>query len=742
MHNSLFIRDLLKRTNSDPLRVARRNPHRGVAVDPSARPGEGEFALAGSWRVEGDGTPPGQAAARDLADFLRLMGVSVGKGSEGVLRVVRDAALPPRACRLSFAPESVTIEASDNAGIWAGVAWTEREMRVRRGPFLPEGVTERHAAWGTQISQGPWGGNYSVPDFSPEYLADDSFRMYAHYGINSMMIYGDLLCYVRSDVLPELNTPDYEQNVAMLKDAAARANVHGVQFSYVVVGPKLRSTHPVFQNHPNAMGSGVRPGSGEISIHCLCSSDEEVLAFYRETFENLFTEVPQLAGLILIIGGESYYHCHMWGRAAHKCPRCHSMPAEDVVANLVDVTARGAQAARADAFVVAWPYNIDSWEHKDGLPLIKSLPKNVGFINQMDRTHLYEKDGYQKLVWDYSVDFTGPSDLISKQAELVKFRGLPLFLRTETGIGLEVFQYPYVPAMQRLANKWRVVRGLAPQGVHQAWLFFGMFGSRAEELGLWAAYASEVERDDFLRQMAVRDFGPDVADAALESWEHMSEAVGHLPSLTLANYYVGPGFLGPAHPLVPNRDDDVPEIFHAALFYLQEGEETFSRKRNVVKESLVLTELQETARSINVHWKGKGDGWDIVLREYRAVVEHSRKAYEILAAAEGYTVTPADARNLREEVLLTELVYRTFLTSLNTIDFLYERKQLESTGKAAHAERMRAIARAELENARSAVHIYEEAPWLDLAERTDGVYSPCGDMLAAKIEWTERYLAS
>ena len=740
MHNSLHIRELLKRTNSDPMRVKRRNPHRIVAPDPDARPGDGDFTLDGTWCVKHDGTPSSVAAAEDFSEFLGLMGVTCADGGEHVVRLSLADDLPVRACRLSYAPGEVLIEGADNAGLWAGVAWTEREMRVRRGPFLPEGTTVREAAWPVQISQGPWGGNYSVPDFSPEYLADDSFRLYAHYGVNSMMIYGDLLCYVKSDIFPELNCEDYEENIAMLKDAARRAEVYGVQFSYVVVGPKLRASHPVFVNHPNALGSGKTAENPDENIHCLCSSDEEVLAFYTETFENLFREVPRLAGLILIIGGESFYHCHMWGHAVHKCPRCHAQEPEDVVAHLVDVVAKATHAEQPDAFVVAWPYNIDAWEHDDGLQLIKALPKGSGFINQIDRKHRYEKDGYSKFIWDYSIDFIGPSDQITKQAEMVKFRDLPLFLRTETGIGLEVFQYPYVPAMQRLADKWQVVRDLKPQGVHQAWLFFGMFGSRAEELGLWAAYGADMSRDEFLRSMAVRDFGPDAVEAVMKAWQYISNAMGHLPSLLLGNYYIGPGFLGPAHPLVPNRDDEVPEVFSAALFYLQEGEETFSRARNVIKTSLVMTDIPETARDIGVDWDGPGDGWDIVLREYEMAMESTKDAVRLLLKAEKQATNPRDTENLREERLLAELIYRTFLTSMHVVEFYYRRRLFEADGDERHRKRMRRIAQHELDSSRTARHIYDDAPWLDLAERTDGSYSSCSKMLYAKMTLIQEFL--
>jgi len=740
MHNSIYTRDLLRRTNSDPMRVARRDPHRGMMADPDATPNPGDFVLRGHWRVEHDGLGSTAEIARDLVSALSCVGVLCDSQAEHAIRITQVQDLAPCAYRLSLDPNSVRIEGGDAAGLWAGLARLEWEMRTRRGPFLPRAEIVRPAQWPVQISQGPWGGNYSVPDFSIEYLSDDAFRLYAHYGVNSMMIYGDMLCYTNSRIFPELNCDEYTQNIAMLKEAAERALRFGVQFTYLVVGPKLRTTHPLFERYPRGRGSGIPSRVQDRTIHCLCSSDEACLAFYAEMFENLFAQVPELGGLNLIIGGESFYHCRMWGRATVQCPRCTAQDTEDVVANLVRVIADAVHRAQPEAFVNAWPYNTDTWDRPDCLELIRRLPSTVGFYDQIDRNQSYQKDGYVKTIWDYSIDYIGPSDSIQARARLVKKRGLSLFVKTETGIGLEVFQYPYVPAMQRLADKWQNVRDLAPQGVQQSWLFYGMFGSRAEELGLWARYRSDISRDDYLRAMAARDFGPEAVDRVLLAWQSVSQAVGHIPCITLLTYYIGPSFLGPCHPLVPKKGADIPDVFYGVLFYLQEDEETFSRVRTEVRTSLVMDALPDSARAVGIQWQGGGDGWDIVLREYRAAAAHARTAWRTLVDTRSLTRTAADADNLVQETLLVELVYRTFASCANTIEFLHARRRLEDTYDPHYLEEMQRIAADERKNAQHAIPIYGRAPWLDLAARTDGIFASCTAMIAEKVRWIDRFL--
>jgi hypothetical protein len=53
---------------------------------------------------------------------------------------------------------------------------------------------------------------------------------------------------------------------------------------------------------------------------------------------------------------------------------------------------------------------------------------------------------------------------------------------------------------------------------------------------------------------------------------------------------------------------------------------------------------------------------------------------------------------------------------------------------------MREIVREERESAEHALPIYRSHPWLDLSLRTDGVYSPCEQMIEAKIVLLDGFL--
>jgi hypothetical protein len=276
--------------------------------------------------------------------------------------------------------------------------------------------------------------------------------------------------------------------------------------------------------------------------------------------------------------------------------------------------------------------------------------------------------------------------------------------------------------------------------VHQSWLFFGMFGSRAEALGLWAAYAPNIRRGDYLLTLALRDFGPTAALKVLESWRHTSEAMGRLPFIQCPNYYIGPVYLGPCHPLAERRDAPMPPVFDGYLFYLQEFEETFSVKQiGETKTCMVMKELGNVSYFIKPD-EGR-DPWEVAVADYARAKEHMHAAWTLLREAAPLAVTDADRLHLREESLLTELIYRNFRACENTIRFLQARDRHASTGDTAAKDAMRRIALDERENADGARHIFTDAPWLDLSKRTDGYFSPCSEMLATKIEMLDRFLA-
>ena len=711
MHHSLFRRELLRGMNANALVVRRRDAHRNVQ--------RREGLLAGVWCVQtARETAVEKLVAEDAQDFLKRLGVDVAERAENV--VLLEVGSSPKGFRIVVGEGRIEVHGADASALWAG--WVSVEHALRRGETLPLGETVREPAWEVQIAPPSWGANYAVPDFSAEYLGDEVFRSLAHQGVNGMLIYGDLLVYATETRLAELHHPEAAKHLQMLKEATERAAVYGIQFYWCVVGPKLRADHEVFKRKPEVRGSKL--AWGQHDLHCLCSSNEDALAFHAEAVGNVYKHAPLLRGTILIIGGESYYHCFM--RAADaaigetNCAQCKGKVAEDVIAKLLKVTADSVQKVNPKTRVMAWPYSAQFFWAKEPteMAMIDRLPRNVTFLSEVDKDEVIQKEGYQKLIWDYTVEAEKASARITKQVQRCHYQAKRVFVKCETSHGVELLHMPYVPGITRNARMWQSLRELKPDGVLQRWGFIGMFDSVAERVAFKARWDSAFEGEQAALETAREAVG-EHAEKVLAGWKKFDEALGHLPVMTTGGYYIGPAFMGPAHPL-PVWEGEMPEVFRANLFYLAEGEYSFSKQRVAAKDDLTLHALAQLGNDPPV---------EIVEREFAMAMKLAREGYEILRG-----LGAIEDEEVREQQAMGEYLYRTLRATTNTIRFLRERE-----GKKDAAQ-MKEIAAEELENARGAAEMYERTPWLNHALRLDVMCNDSVAMTREKIRLLEKYV--
>jgi hypothetical protein len=727
LHNSLFRRDLLLAMNREPLVLHRRDVHRNVVRWPGAKPSPGGFVLDGDWAVHpARDDAAARAVAEDARDFLKRLGVAVNDNA--AKQILFETGSSAAGFRCAMSPDRIEVHAADNSSLWAGWVHLENAMREAGGPFLHSGEVSRQPAWQIQIAPPTWGANYAVPDLLPEYLGDDTFRSLAHAGADGLFIYGDFLLYAKGTALAEIEQPDADVHLRTLREATERAAAFGIKLYFIPVGPKLPPNHALFARLPEVRGARL---NAPTPLHCLCSTSKVALEFHAEVFRRLFREAPLLGGLILIIGGESYYHCFM--RAADSaigdtnCPHCHGKVAEDVIANLLKVSADALDQSQPAARVMAWPYSAHAFwsKERDQLELIDRLPPNVALLSEVDKDQVVTRGALRKLIWDYSVDYDGHSDRIVAQAMRCAHRERSLFVKTETSHGIELLHMPYAPAIGRSAVQWQSVRALRPRGVLQRWGFIGMFDSAAERIGYLARWDPNFAPEAATLTVARQLFG-ELAPQIVEAWRQFDDAVHHIPVLTTGGYYCGPSFLGPCHPLpVWDRKSPVPDAFRGNLFYLSETEPTLSNARANAKDDLTLGSTRQL-----------GVPAELAEIEFAKARDAAKRGYEQLISIKPDDSPPPIAAELVEQQALGEYLYLTFRATVNTIRFLRQRE----TGIEDTDPRQREVAADELENARSAATIYQRAPWLNHKLRLDvGVPDSIG-MVSEKIRLLDDFL--
>ncbi len=737
LHNSLTRRDMLREMNANPIVVHRRDVHRNVGVTPGARPTTNQIALTDSWSIRtARDLPAERAVANDATDFLKRMNVAIDPSAPK--QILFEIGSSNTGFRTVSSKDRVEVHAADASSLWSGWVHLENEMRRAGGPILTIGEEQRTPAWPIQIAPPTWGANYAVPDLSPEYLSDETFRSLAHAGANGMFIYGDFLLYAENTKLTELNQPDAAKYIDLLRDATERAAAYGVQIYFCAVSPKLPADHPLFKRLPGTRGASL----SNQNLHCLCSSNEDALNFHGHVFKNLFAKVPKLGGLILIIGGESYYHCFMRAKGSAightNCKLCDGKLAEDVIANLLKVTTTAAQSPGAPAggiLVTAWPYSAQYfWSNEPNqLKLIDRLPENVALQSEIEKDqtitrHLTEGPAagstYKKTVWDYSLDYVGPSDRIVAQALRCSQRDRKLVIKSETSYGIELLHFPYTPCIDHSAKEWQNLRALRPHGILQRWGFIGMFDSPAERIGLLARWDPNFAPAASTLEVAQQLYGT-LASKVTEAWSHFSDAVQHIPCLTTGGYYIGPAFLGPCHPL-PTWTGPTPDAFCGSLYYLQELDATFSHTHEKSRDDLTLHSTKQL---------GSESGVIIFESEFSVARDHAKAGYDILQSLEAKGLPPHQRDELIEQQSIGEYLYRQFRTTTNVIHFLRLREKNQTS-------ELPAIAKDELENTRAARSIYEQAPWLNHKLRLDLATNDSIAMIDAKIDLLVKYLAA
>lgn len=528
-------------------------------VEPRA-PGEVEITSEWTLLLPPGATPLIESAAADFADFLQTgwsLSLSRRQASPAELDAPASPSLVvatrhqlPQAARSLTRSQSFLLEVSegrivlcgyDERGVQRGLYYLEDLFSLRGAPGLARGRQERFPLYSPRITTAPFYSTQEL-DLSIAPFTDPLLSRISHYGFDGIWVWGDLVDVGRSPVFPELDQ-GVRRRQRKLGEITARAAGHGIDVYLMLIYRPLPA--PFFERHPEVRGSPFRAHGGD---YVLCTSTELVQQFIREATRDLLEQVPDLKGILFIVGGEGFIHCYT---RRIDCPRCSRRSPQEVVAELAGILAEGARSARPDTPVVLWPYSASHWWSKGDIPqarLIERLPQGVTFLTEFAKEGLITFDAVTVPAYDYPISYLGPSQRFTQQARLTAEKGLPLWVKTEHAIALEMVQTPFIPVFFRWGERFHRIRQF-PQvsGVLANWMHYGFMPTLAPELFKWHSWSPPPDTGELLRRMARRDFGPGTEEAALRAWRQWSDAISHYPfSGPMA---MGPIQKGPAHPL-------------------------------------------------------------------------------------------------------------------------------------------------------------------------------------------------
>jgi hypothetical protein len=399
---------------------------------------------------------------------------------------------------------------------------------------------------------------------------------------------------------------------------------------------------------------------------------------------------------------------------------------------LTNAVFRAIRKVNPDAELLAWPYSAHIWS-KDPfqLGLIEKLAPNIQLVSEIDKDHLYQKDGYIKKIWDYSIDFLGPSDRFRAQREAADKRGLKFCCKTETAVSLEFHGVPFIPCLQRWGQRMDIIKQQKPASIYYAYDITGFARSRPEELAYRLSWLPCGTAAEEIRKMAIRDFGPGAADGVIKAWDFFSQALGHCPHLT-HGYYRGPSFIGPAQPLMLVEENLVENLF-GRFFYLAEADLSEGTGEALKLRPIYTPDIEISA---------------IEMADMDQAVALWENGVQAMQSVQDFVGAPY-REEFQRELDMASYLLTVFRATANANHFFSLRREfntLTTNGAAKASSRSQAeallkemekIAAVDLENARQALPIVRRDPRLDLAVRLDLDYPTLVEMIEAKIQYME-----
>ncbi|MFH1738239.1 MAG: hypothetical protein ABIH23_04480 [bacterium] len=560
---------------ASPFSILSKDYFARFSLDPDAAPIEGEIVIDKTWRIvlSEEADPLTRLMTDYFVDFLqRRMDLALKQEdlpAKDLKKAVKKAIVfldsgggdpeTPESFTIAVAPNGVVVSGRDPRGVRDGIVRLVDRIGFRQAPILAVGTQAYKPRLAVRLGAVPWMGSY---------------RELVFMGYNAVFVSGgSLFALSTSDAIPELATRREPGDPQARVEGAKEARRHGLKtYCFINTREKFDKDDPVFQNHPDLRGALTWKADGQ---YVLCTEHPLVRQYLMESVQGIFRDDPELDGLVIIIGGEGFYHCFMRSYGTQKghtnCPRCEALGAETVVSNLCNYLADAIRAENPEAEVIAWPYSAEHvWSaDKAQEGFIKKLHAGTAIFTEIEKDEYIEKpDGVKKHLWDYSIDLIGPGERAKKQIEACNEAGISIYMKSEPELSFEAPRLPQIPCLDRWLDR---AEALASCGADGAWVFPAFrpcYGSTAAEINKFVWWDPVPKHEEILRDLAERVAGEKAASCVRSAWKFVSEAIAFSPELP--PYYTGPYYLGPAQPMCADPEAKLPQVFYGRYLFRAE----------------------------------------------------------------------------------------------------------------------------------------------------------------------------
>ena len=458
-------------------------------------------------------------AAEDLQDYFAVsMNVSVAltTGTESAPKTILlgvDENLGDRDFRMQVLEDRIIILGCNDRFAAQGSFCLEDELNLNEAPIIAPCDVTRHMrfSWRTTFP-----GSGKAP------LTDTHLNILAHHGISVLAVGG---------------SPDPEK-AAATNALIERAAAYGME-AYCC---------PHYKNmmHPD---------------------DEGAFEYYDNYYGKIAANSPGIKGFMIV--GEACEFPSKDPRTTGKPWReslqdeksspgwfpCYDYP--QFVSLLRDVI----RSHTPDAEIIFWTYN---WGYEDAKlreDWMRTVPEDITMMATFEMFENVEiAPEIQEVTTDYTLWQIGPGKYYSTEAKVAKERNLRMYCKANTGGNTWDFGgVPYLPAPQRWIKRWRAVTdthdNLKMDGVRESHSY-GFWPSMLPEMAKWAFMTPDVDLNELLNRIVIRDFGKENLEPMLKAFDLFSEGMAHCVSTNEDQY--GPARVGPSYPLFFERWELIP----------------------------------------------------------------------------------------------------------------------------------------------------------------------------------------
>jgi len=519
-------------------------------------PGSQFADLSGGVRVKaGFSDPKGRlkTAYEDLHCFLAAGGISSENGGY-VIETAPSPNLKGESFRVEIGPKGTRILSGDVEGIRRGIFHLEDEMLRLRGPFMPLGTAERHPVVLRRISRCVYGPIKRLPAMRDElmddvdYYPDHYMNRLAHEGVNGLWLTVDFRDLVSTAYTPEAGK-DSVKRLDKLRRTAAQCLRYGIRTYIFTIEPRAWGNEPpryfdidVLKNYPEL--GGARMGK----LVCFCPSSKTSQQYLYQVVNKIFSEVPDLGGMVNISHGERTTTC-VWGFNSGKpgpndCPRCANKARWEILYESLSAMERGMHDAAPDAELISWLY---SGGENPEFPA--HTPKDVILQLQFETGVTKTLFGKKLTGRDYWLATPGPSENFERQSKIARENGTQVSAKIQTGNSHEVASIPYVPVPSMIYRKFAAMHRLGVSHTMMGWYFGNYPGLMIKSAGELSFEPFPENEDAFLHRLASIYWKAEDVSSVVEAWKKFAEGYGNYPLQNMLGYY-GPMHDGPVWPLL------------------------------------------------------------------------------------------------------------------------------------------------------------------------------------------------